>query len=185
MLPFSFPAGTMGTMKMELRELDEDGFEDLLKIYRETSQWLMSKGYAMWNPIYIADRGAFIAKYLDPRCFGLYIDDDLAGGFIIKSREDFFWSDDADRNCWYVHKLVVDRNYSGMGLADIMLQWILAASVEERIESVRLECYADRKPLMELYERNGFELKEIETMDDGVHIALLFHDNTEVIDATE
>ncbi len=170
---------------MELKELNAAEFEKLLKIYQSTAAWLAEKGQAMWNPIYIADRESFVTKYLDPRCYGLYMDGDLAGGFIIKKREDFFWSEDPERSYWYIHKLVVDRLYSGMGLADAMLDWILRASIEAHIDSVRLECYSDRKYLTDLYLRCGFELHEIQEMDDGVKIALFHRDNSEVSEGFE
>ena len=66
-----------------------------------------------------------------------------------------FWGD-LPLNAGYVHKLAIERSYSGQSLGLRMMQWAEAKARAEGKRYLRLDCLAGNKTIREYYERGGF-----------------------------
>lgn len=57
----------------------------------------------------------------------------------------------------YLHRLVVDRRYSGLGLGPSILAWIEDGVRFEGKDRIRLDCIEWNTKLNEFYASNGYE----------------------------
>lgn len=155
---------------IQIKQIDYDKLEILLDMYREKANWLNSIGLPMWN-IEFLEKEAFIKKYENPKCFIAYIEDIPIGGFILVEKDDFLWGPNSHLGAYYIHKLVIRTGYTGQGNAQRMIKWIVEFSRVMEKKRLRLDCYEDRKYLLQLYSSCGFNLAGVKVMPDGIRIA--------------
>ncbi|KLU62629.1 acetyltransferase (GNAT) family protein [Peptococcaceae bacterium CEB3] len=155
---------------LKIKQIGYDELEILLSMYREKAEWLNRIGQPMWSMEYL-EKQNFITKYDYPDCFVAYINDIPIGGFILLESDKLFWGTDDHLAVYYIHKLVVTHDYTGQGNAEKMLGWIEEYAKTNGKEAVRLDCYEDRKYLLQLYKSCGFNLVEVKVMPDGTRIA--------------
>lgn len=163
------PGGEMSTIP-QIEKIGYDKLDILLSMYREKAEWLNRIGQPMWSMEYLKKEN-FIKKYNDPECFITYINDIPIGGFILVKSDNFLWGPDSHLGAYYIHKLVVKNGYTGQGNAQKMISWIEEYAGKAGKEKVRLDCYEDRKYLLQLYTSCGFNLLEVKIMPDGTRIA--------------
>lgn len=154
----------------QIEKLGYENLHILLSMYREKAEWLIKIGQPMWN-INFLEKNEFIKKYNDPECFISLINDIPIGGFILAKSNDFFWGPNSHLGAYYINKIVVKKGYTGQGNAEKMINWIEEYAITAGKEKLRLDCYEDRKYLMQLYASCGFSLIEVKTMPDGIRIA--------------
>jgi len=154
----------------QIEKIGHDKLETLLSMYREKAEWLNKIGQPMWNMKFL-EKKEFIKKYNDPECFIAYINNTPIGGFILVKSNDFFWGPNSHLGAYYINKVVVNNGYTGQGNAEKMIEWIEEYARAAGKEKIRLDCYEDRKYLMQLYTSCGFNLIEVKTMPDGIKIA--------------
>lgn len=138
---------------------------------RERAEWLADTGRPMWNPAYL-ERGAFLAKYSNPRCFLAMDGGEVVGGFALMENDEGFWKGRDHAGAYYVHKLVVPRRYEGKGYAGTMLGAIAELARAEGRSLLRLDYYEDRSYLERLYRFAGFSVVDRLTMPDGTVIRI-------------
>lgn len=153
-----------------IEKIGSDKLETLLSMYKEKAEWLNKIGQQMWS-IEFLEKKEFIKKYNDPECFIAYISNIPIGGFILVKRDDFLWGPNSHLGVYYIHKIVVKNGYTGQENPQKMIKWIEEYSRTVGKEIIRLDCYEDRKYLMQLYASCGFNLVKVKTMPDGIRIA--------------
>lgn len=155
---------------LQIEKIGYDKLDILLSMYREKAEWLEKIGQPMWNMGFLQKDG-FIKKYNKPDCFVAYIRDIPIGGFILIESDEQLWGKNSHIGVYYIHKLVVKDGFTGQGNAQKMIEWIEEYAKKAGKEKLRLDCYEDRKYLMQLYSNCGFELVRVKVMPDGIKIA--------------
>ena len=127
----------------------------VLEILEEASRWLTSKGLEThWYP-----SPTFRQTILESIDRGeVYVVKDLKttiGTITLQWSDKRFWGD-LPLNAGYVHKLAIERSYSGQSLGLRMMQWAEAKARAEGKRYLRLDCLAGNKTIREYYERGGF-----------------------------
>lgn len=62
----------------------------------------------------------------------------------------------SDRRAVYLHGLMVDRRYAGLGLGRQLLDWAAARARDHAVGLLRLDCVASNGALCDYYHRQGF-----------------------------
>lgn len=100
-----------------------------------------------------------IAAEVDDGQFFLAVVDGEPGGAIRFQLEDrLFWPDLIESDSAFVHRLVVRRQYKGLGVSTALLQWAVDRATSMGKRYLRLDCDASRPKLRALYERFGFRV---------------------------
>jgi GNAT superfamily N-acetyltransferase len=128
---------------------------------REAAQWLIDSGKPMWE---LSDLEP--ERFTDPdeRFIVLWRNGEGAAAVILSMEDDVFWPDIRRGTSGFLHKLAVRRKYAGQGIADILIDYASERCLENGVRALRLDCDPARTKLRELYERHGFTLKEIKTI---------------------
>ncbi|NJP44473.1 GNAT family N-acetyltransferase [Actinacidiphila epipremni] len=132
--------------------------EDLL---REASAWLASRGIDQWQYPPHSDRIAlalarsevFIASLGDQPVGTLQLDE--------YADPEFWTASDEPHTALYVHRMAVGRQYSGLGVGSLMLDWASRQAAASRKKWLRLDAWKDNQELHRYYERMGFSLVRV------------------------
>ncbi|WP_327270780.1 GNAT family N-acetyltransferase (plasmid) [Streptomyces sp. NBC_01218] len=137
---------------------EEADLPRLLKFRHDTAMWLGSQGIDQWAKPFPAE----------------HILASIRAGevFLVKTRPGVdaaatvTLDQDADERLWtpderaeparYVHKLTVDRKYSGTGLGSRILDWAGDRAAREGAQWLRLDAWTTNPRLHAYYEAQGF-----------------------------
>jgi GNAT superfamily N-acetyltransferase len=117
--------------------------------------------------------------YPDNEPYLVYLGEQIIGGFVLLEHDRFLWSEEENnQRAFYIHKLVIKREFAGKGYAGKSIALIKDLALKEGVSYLRLDCYADRAYLMKLYEDCGFYKKRKTVMEDGTVLQSYEFDTT-------
>lgn len=154
-------------MKLAIKQLDKTNIQLYLDMLLERALWLERIGQPMWN-IENLTPDRFESAYPNYTPYLIDLVGQVVGGFILLPRDGFLWSDEENsQRALYLHKLVIQPDYAGRGLAQDAIAQVIKLAKESGAAYLRLDCYGDRKYLVDLYEGCGFRKKRTSIMEDG------------------
>ncbi len=139
-----------------IKKADTKEVDDLLSIYIEKVKWLRATNKPLWDESqFTLDE---IHKKYDNPVFYVCCDDKgvLFGGFILVENDQIYWPEKAHDSAYYFHKFVIHNDYCGKGHSDRIMDWVKLYGKEMSKKYVRLDYDGNRKPIADLYTRNGF-----------------------------
>ncbi|CAM4176922.1 GNAT family N-acetyltransferase [Listeria ivanovii subsp. ivanovii] len=163
-------------MKMNQNKISTGGLEFLVRfalpndyskmneLMLNTARWLKESGSSQWNDILqgfdvhqMEERIKLGEVVLFETQEGL-----LAGAMIIrKTPSDWdtdLWEDLANENAYYLHRIMVDRQFSGISLSAQMINWSEQLASTHQVPYVRLDCIETNDSLNQMYRRYDFQL---------------------------
>ncbi|MHA7963923.1 GNAT family N-acetyltransferase [Paenibacillus sp. CAU 1782] len=164
----------MGQIKIIKNNMNENVSADIagsgdVKEISETifniAVWLKSQGIPQWGKILQGEDSHNVPGAIsrgEVIVFRSKQDGGVAGACILQQQPsdwDFeLWgkNDDHHDTSVYLHRLVVDRRYSGQGIGPGILAWIEDGVSFEGKDRIRLDCIAWNTKLNEFYASNGY-----------------------------
>ena len=145
--------------------------EEMLK---QAAKWLQKKGSNQWSGILKGeDRHDTLKAIKREEVFIGKVDNQLAGMFVLWSHQskwdEEFWGRDTSDAYLYLHRLVVERSFSGKGVAEQLLFEAKKYAEAKDFSVIRLDCIADNAYLNKLYQNAGFCYigKKLDVLADG------------------
>ena len=154
-----------------VRQISKDEIDDLLDFLRSIAEWLNETGKTMWN-IDRLSRNYFVENNRYDECYFGVFDGVSVASMILKEVDDLMWPEAEKGDAIYIGKLGVAREYSGSGYAEEWLKFAYYEAQRRGRKFLRLDCYANREYLCNLYENFGFHLIEKREMKLGLYAAL-------------
>jgi len=136
---------------------------ELISVYIEKVKWLRAANKTMWDEAQFAIE-ELNRIYNNPVFYVGIVNNTVVGGFILIENDMRYWPEKND-SAYYFHKFVVANAYCGKGYSDEMIEWVKNYGKENGKKYIRLDYDGNRKPIMELYTRNGFCPVEIISND--------------------
>ncbi|SEK76508.1 Ribosomal protein S18 acetylase RimI [Carnobacterium iners] len=162
------------TRKLVVRraELKDEPF--IKEMLQQAAQWLQTKGSKQWSGILKGeDRHNTSEAIKRGEVFIGRIDDQLAGMFVLWNHQsewdEEFWGKDSSDAYVYLHRLTVQRSFSGQGISKQLLSEAKLYAKKKKNSAIRLDCIADNAYLNKLYQDIGFTYvgKKIDRIADG------------------
>jgi GNAT superfamily N-acetyltransferase len=124
---------------------------------REAAAWVDALGVVMWDEGEL-ESDAIAAEVAAGQFHIADVDGRAAGAIRFQTEDLLFWPDIAQSSSAFVHRLVVRREFKGLGVSTALLQWSVGHARSLGKTWLRLDCDNDRPKLKALYERFGFTL---------------------------
>ncbi|WP_160692252.1 GNAT family N-acetyltransferase [Clostridium sp. C2-6-12] len=83
-----------------------------------------------------------------------------------------YWPEIPQGKSLFIHKLAVKREFSGKGISKELIDFAKKLSLENGINSLRLDCNSQRNKLRMLYENEGFIYVERKKSESNCNMAL-------------
>ncbi len=134
--------------------------DELLSLRLEAEEWLRDNGEAHdSSPWATYSRGRIIRRDMTVWETWLVFDGGRAAATATLGGPDAdFWNEQDDPySALYLYKLIVSREYAGLGLGDAILDWACSRAQQDAKMWLRLDVWRDNTKLHEYYRCRGFE----------------------------
>ncbi|MGB3161299.1 GNAT family N-acetyltransferase [Carnobacterium sp.] len=144
------------------------------EMLQQSALWLQSKGSKQWSGILKGEDRHNTSEAIERgEVFVGMIDEQMAGMFVLWSQQSEwdqeFWGKELSDDYVYLHRLAVNRNFSGKGISKELLLEAKIYAKRRGFIAIRLDCIADNDYLNKLYQDAGFRYvgKKIDVLADG------------------
>jgi hypothetical protein len=138
-----------------IKKADIAEVNKLLAIYINKVKWLRKTNKPLWDESQFTIE-ALNSKYENPVFYVGYYDKEIIGGFILVENDRLYWPDKINDSSLYFHKFVIHNKHCGKHYSDEMIDWVKEYGKKMNKKYIRLDYDGNRKPITELYTRNGF-----------------------------
>ncbi|WP_214106370.1 GNAT family N-acetyltransferase [Acrocarpospora catenulata] len=150
--------------ELTLRRATLGDLSDVLSLLARTAGWLHTLGVRQWPAAgFPAER---IAPLIDEGVLYVIDGDHAPAGVMAldDNADPEFWTPaDRPESAMYVHKLAVDRAYSGQGVGEALLDWAGLRALAAGCRYLRLDCSKDNTRLQRYYLGQCF--RHVRTVD--------------------
>lgn len=161
-------------MKMNQNKITAGGLEFLVRfalphdrpkimdLMMDTARWLKESGSTQWGDILHGFDVHNIEQRIELGEVALFetAAGELAGAMIIrKTPSDWdvdLWGDLANDKAYYLHRIMVAREFSGISFSKQMINFAEKLAEEQSVPFVRLDCIETNDTLNQMYLRYGF-----------------------------
>lgn len=141
------------TPKLVIRSIQQDEIGIVSSILEEAALWLKRTGREMWTKEQYSVEG-LLSSYRTTNMYLAFIGDQAVATMILLEEDNSLWPN--GEPALYLHKLAVNRQYAGAGLAEAMIGWAKKQACLRGKRYLRLDCAAERPRLCAFYEGQGF-----------------------------
>ncbi|SDX31289.1 GNAT family N-acetyltransferase [Tepidimicrobium xylanilyticum] len=147
---------------MEFRKAIESDIDNIMNIIKQAQDYFKEQGIDQWQNNY--PNPEVVREDID-RGYGYVL---LKKGEIVgtvavsfdgeKTYEKIYdgqWISNFDYAV--IHRLAIDSNYKGQGLASIIVKNIEKMCLRENIKSIRIDTHEDNESMQRLIQKNGFK----------------------------
>ena len=127
--------------------------QDMLE---EAAQWVDAMGVVMWEEGELTP-GRVDTEIAGGLFFVAEVNGDPAGIVRFQLEDQLFWPDLTGDDSAFIHRLVVRRDYKGLGVSTALMKWAVRRARTMGKRYLRLDTDASRPKLRRLYEGFGFE----------------------------
>jgi GNAT superfamily N-acetyltransferase len=141
---------------IQIRAVGPEHVGHALRILREASHWLASRGMQVWSERDL--QRSDLPGHSASGCliFGFAGAQPVAC-MLLQRSDPVYWPRAKTGSALYLHKLAVRRAYAGCGWGSRMIGWAKAEAQRRQIPRLRLDTVADSW-LAELYVTHGFRI---------------------------
>jgi len=132
---------------------DAAAVRDMLE---EAARWVDALGVVMWDEGEL-DPGRIVREVAAGQFFIAEVDEAPAGAVRFQLEDQLFWPDLASDDSAFIHRLVVRRQFKGLGVSVALMEWAVSHARSMGKRYLRLDTDASRPKLRQLYERFGFQ----------------------------
>ena len=143
-------------MDFEIKQLRAGETAIVETILTEAVKWLDDEGIHQWEYEDVT-WDAISELFSADDFFITYADGKPAACMALIDYDPVFWEDVEKGESLYIHKLAVRREFAGMGIAKLCIDFAKSRARSVGASSVRLDCYKNRTKVRALYEREGFK----------------------------
>lgn len=130
---------------------------DFLAVINDAINWCNASDKETWKKEEI-NKPEFINSIEANSVIVLKNGTDTVAGMLLQWSDQIFWKNAKPDDSGYIHKLCVSRKYAGRNISSLMIEYAKEQCKINKVPLLRLDTSANKKPLRDLYERNGFKL---------------------------
>lgn len=144
--------------------------QTLFQKWIEKCIWLNNQGLFTWNIASLTEEN-LKRQYINPQYFVCFSNDNFVGGFILLTKDNFFWPENTEDDSFYLHKLLVCNDFNGKGYGKLIINWIKEYGKNNGKKYLRLDYFKEKQGLNRFYADNEFyKVDEINYRDRGIII---------------
>ncbi|PWV95206.1 acetyltransferase (GNAT) family protein [Paenibacillus cellulosilyticus] len=131
----------------------------IMDLLLKTAQWLNSKGSTQWGALLHGEDAHHSVESARRGDVYLFKDGDTLAGIVMLLRSPSpwdieLWGEEGHEGAVYLHRLAINRDYSGRNLGEAILQWVHTGIRFDGKDRIRLDCN-DSNPLLDQFYRSA------------------------------
>lgn len=141
-------------VKLEFSRVEPIDLEAFSAVIQGVSRWFLEHGKPMW-PLETLTPEALLRSYPDGELWIGRIFGEAVACFVLVEDDPLFWPDAPSGTFLFVHKIAVDRGFTGRGFGAQILDFAGARAIAKGKRFFRLDTDASRTAVCAIYERYG------------------------------
>lgn len=97
------------------------------------------------------------------RQYKILVDGEIACLFAVTFNDTLIWGD-RDKDSIYIHRIVTHTDFRGFSFVKEIVKWAKIYAVENALQFIRMDTWADNEKLLQYYTACGFEYVGVVTM---------------------
>lgn len=157
---------------MSLRLAENDDVPYIMEIIRKVIPGMHAAGNYQWDEYYPAE--TTFNKDIKNGTLYVFEEENVIKGCIVADDNHAFAYDDipwalARMDCLALHRLAVDPNFQGQGIAQKILRGIIEIGQEKSYLGIHTDTSQENKPMQQLFGKLGFDYKGHLNLDDNLN----------------
>lgn len=149
--------------------------KDILAMYKKRVIYNIEHGIKQWSLDEVTleefAKTYTLNDYYMGKCNGK-----IVCGMFIVDIDELYWPNAKKGEALYLHKIVVDPDYSGKGYGGLLIEYFKEKGRSEGYSEVRLDVKEYKEKLRSMYEEHGFQLVEIKQIFTEYKTALYHYE---------
>jgi len=146
-------------MSLSFEQIKSNELAVVLNYLRSAAKTLQQKRVAQWtvwlNPP--QSNIEWVEKGIQEGEYYLILKENSPIGIVrLSETDETYWGKQAS-DARYIHSLVIDEHYSGLGLGKQVIELVIQQAISDNIPFMRLDCIATNTALCNYYESQGFK----------------------------
>ncbi|MBI3237648.1 MAG: GNAT family N-acetyltransferase [Flavobacteriia bacterium] len=146
-------------MSLSFEQIKPNELAVVLDYLRSAATTLQQKGVAQWtvwlNPP--QSNIEWVEKGIQEGEYYLILQEKSPIGIVRLSETDETYWGKQSSEARYIHSLVIDERFSGLGLGKQVIELMIQQAISDNIPFMRLDCIATNTALCNYYESQGFK----------------------------
>ncbi len=149
----------MEKQALKIEKATKEDIKDILEMYKKRVIYNIEHDMKQWTLEEVTleefSKTYTIDDYYVGKCDGKVV----CGMFIVDV-DKLYWPSEKKGNALYLHKIVVDPDYSKRGYSDLLIEYFKEKGRREGYPKVRLDVKEHKDKLRSIYEKHGFQIVE-------------------------
>lgn len=152
----AIPGITM-TDNFTITNTTKEDLDKVLWLFEQAMELQGKNGYKVWAGIDKTALGKDIENGLQ---YKIVKEADILCIFSIQYSDPFIWRDRDQNDAIYLHRIVVNPNFKGQRQFEKVLNWAKHFALQNNLQFVRMDTWADNEKIISYYQSFGFEFVE-------------------------
>lgn len=150
--------------QIEAVQSTADDAPAIMDLLLQTAQWLKSKGSTQWGALLQGEDHHNTKESARRGDVYLFKDGETLAGIVTLLRSPSpwdiaLWGEEGHEQAVYLHRLAINRAYSGVNLGDAIVQWVHTSIRFDGKDRIRLDCIDSNPVLDKFYRSAGYTYK--------------------------
>ncbi len=146
-------------MNIQILQATEADIPTIVAILTQAVVWMDSMGLHQWKHEYVTWEG-LSQLFVAADFYIAYVGGTPGACMALIDHDPEIWPNMLPGASLYLHKVAVVRAFAGQGLSAALIDFAKAQARDRGIDSLRIDCHADRPKVRALYEGQGFRFVE-------------------------
>jgi len=125
----------------------------MMHLYQGAIEFQQQNGFNEWK---VFDRNLISTEIQQRRQWKIVIDGEIACIFCVAYNDPLLWREQDNDHSIYLHRITTKRKFKGRGFTGVIVDWV--KRYETGIRYIRMDTWADNKPLTDYYLQYGFSI---------------------------
>lgn len=144
-------------MKYIITNSDNDDLPLIYNLFENAIEFLKANNYIGWNSY---DKKFIKSDIKQGLSFKLTYDNEIACIFSICYSDALIWREKEVGNAIYLHRIVLNRNFTGEKLFSKVLEWTIQLAKDKDLTYIRMDTWAANEKIIDYYKSYGFSFVE-------------------------
>lgn len=134
-----------------------DDYDKIFWLFKKAMQLQGKNDYKVWNSI---DEAALKKDITNKLQYKILKENDIICVFSIQYNDPFIWRNRDKNDAIYLHRIVVHPKFKGQRQFEKVLNWAKQFALQNNLQFVRMDTWADNEKIINYYKSFGFDLIE-------------------------
>ncbi|MBI5371008.1 MAG: GNAT family N-acetyltransferase [Sphingobacteriales bacterium] len=150
-------------MSITITPAQTSDLPEIYRLFEQAIQFQRERNYIGWNNY---DKGFIQEDIRNKQLYKILNGEFTLGIFSVCYADPLIWRDMEKNDALYLHRIVLNREFRGIKLFSLLLDWALEHARQKKLKHLRMDTWAGNEKLISYYKSYGFRFIENYTTEN-------------------